>query len=619
MLERPPAHDRPEVPDPAGAPSRRVAAGELRAALEARDQENTLLMQLLRETIADQTPARLLRQIIAHLQAALPCRAAFIYLWDAAQERLVLRGASDRYAQYVGRISMRLDEGLAGWAARTGEPVMLRERAIEDARFRYFPELEEERYQAMLTVPMRGSDGAIEAVISMHTIAPQEFTEEHAHLVGALAPILGSGIAAARLHEQTLRTLDVVSHLSGLIGSLRPIDEALPALADTAQRATASAYVALVLAEPGRDTLSLHVFGDARREHTTLSQQPWEAIARRLEPGGAQLPGLEMPQDLACMVSPLVAGGKRVGMLACYRQDYRPYGGDDLALLEVIADQVAIAVKNSQLAELLAERDAPARLFQDLRQGPGEAEDLVRRRAALLGCDLGQPHLPLVLEPVGTAKDERRLVQRRVAARLHSWLDEGYPGSLVHADVAMIQALVRLPPALVGAEFPSTELARALERDAGVAVRGGFGRACRRPGDYARGFAEAHEALRVERILAQGSVVSFDALGVARYLSAIPRPEAGDDLQDRYQDGVAALVAHDERRGTTLVETLDVYLGCGGSLARAAARLYVHRNTLVQRLEKIHELTGFDPRESDHWLALQVVIKLSRLWRSAAP
>ncbi len=90
----------------------------------------------------------------------------------------------------------------------------------------------------------------------------------------------------------------------------------------------------------------------------------------------------------------------------------------------------------------------------------------------------------------------------------------------------------------------------------------------------------------------------------------------GDEVRDRYQDSVDRVVAYDARKNTTLLETLDVYLSRGGNIARTAAQLYMHRNTLVQRLEKLHDLLGFDPHDSDHWLALHIALKLARL---AAP
>src|SRR5262249_44517010 len=154
---------------------------------------------------------------IEHLVAALGCHGAFIYLWDPARQRLVLRGASERYRQMIGRIELGLGEGLVGWSALMSKPAMVRERALEDPRFRYFPELQEELFQAILTVPMTGADGSVVAVVSLHTIAPQEFTEEHARLVAAMAPILGGAIETSELYENTARKLTVLSTLSGLM------------------------------------------------------------------------------------------------------------------------------------------------------------------------------------------------------------------------------------------------------------------------------------------------------------------------------------------------------------------------------------------------------------------
>ena len=173
---------------------------ELRAGLEARTQENAVLLQMIADVISTLKLDQVLQHIVEHLVAAFDCHAAFVYLWEPGRERLVLRGASEPYRHFIGRIELGRGEGLVGWSALTRKPAMLRERALEDPRFRYFPELEEERFQAMLTVPMTGSDGAVVAVVSMHTVAPQEFTDEHVRQVGA------HGAAAGR-RDRDLRDL----------------------------------------------------------------------------------------------------------------------------------------------------------------------------------------------------------------------------------------------------------------------------------------------------------------------------------------------------------------------------------------------------------------------------
>ena len=66
----------------------------------------------------------------------------------------MLRAASPRYSSFVGKLELGLDEGLAGWVARTKTPEFIRENAMADPRMKFVPELEEEQ----LPVDGRGAD-----------------------------------------------------------------------------------------------------------------------------------------------------------------------------------------------------------------------------------------------------------------------------------------------------------------------------------------------------------------------------------------------------------------------------------------------------------------------------
>jgi len=635
-----PASDRAELA------RLRLENAELRAGVDARAQENALLVRMIADVISTVKLDQVLGHIVEHLVAGIGCHDAFIYLWDVPLQRLVLRAASGRYRRHIGRISMGLGEGLAGWSAATRTPVMLGERALDDPRFRYFPELEEELFQAILTVPLTGADGSVVAVINLHTVAPQEFTAQHVRLVEAVAPLLGGAIETSELYENTTRKLAVLSTLSALapaVRSGRSLDEALHALAETTVRVTASDLCALVLAEPGLSRLSVRAYrrqtGDATTAVVALppssvERRSWDQLAARVSPASLGLSvgsappmtGRSGPSGSGPSVgisAPLVATGEQLGLILCYRAVPRPYADDDTALLNIIANQTAIAIKNSQLADLLDERDVPARLFHDLEQGADDDEELVWRRAALLGCDLARPHAPVVLDVAGGVPpgDGRRAAYESVAAAARRWLTGAHSGSLVHAADAEALALVRLTHDDTGGG-PADDLDAALaavEQETGLRLVAGVGGACQAPHAYRRGFAEAREALRVARALSEGGhgqrgtaiVIHFNRLGALRYLSRLP-VTSGDDLPDRYQESVERVAGYDARKHMALLETLETYLTCGGNIARASERLYVHRNTLVQRLEKLHELLGFDPRDSDHWLALHIALTLRR-------
>lgn len=69
---------------------------------------------------------------------------------------------------------------------------------------------------------------------------------------------------------------------------------------------------------------------------------------------------------------------------------------------------------------------------------------------------------------------------------------------------------------------------------------------------------------------------------------------------------VLPLVDYDRERGSDLVKTLSVYFDAGANASETADRLFLHRNSLLYRLERIGELTGLDLKDPDARLALQL-------------
>ncbi|HBQ94212.1 MAG: helix-turn-helix domain-containing protein [Firmicutes bacterium] len=61
-----------------------------------------------------------------------------------------------------------------------------------------------------------------------------------------------------------------------------------------------------------------------------------------------------------------------------------------------------------------------------------------------------------------------------------------------------------------------------------------------------------------------------------------------------------------------LLWTLQVYLDCNGQVREAAKRLYVHRNTLAYRLERLQDLLGCDLKELDTIIDLRLALDFYR-------
>lgn len=73
-----------------------------------------------------------------------------------------------------------------------------------------------------------------------------------------------------------------------------------------------------------------------------------------------------------------------------------------------------------------------------------------------------------------------------------------------------------------------------------------------------------------------------------------------------FRELVVPLSDYDLERGSDLTKTLSVYFETGTNASETADRLFLHRNSLLYRLERIQELTGLDLKEPDARLSLQL-------------
>jgi DNA-binding PucR family transcriptional regulator len=69
---------------------------------------------------------------------------------------------------------------------------------------------------------------------------------------------------------------------------------------------------------------------------------------------------------------------------------------------------------------------------------------------------------------------------------------------------------------------------------------------------------------------------------------------------------IEPLREYDRTRRSDLVLTLKTYFSAGGNASEAADRLFLHRNSMLYRLERIQKLTGLDLRDDRVALALQL-------------
>ena len=557
-------------------------------------RENETLYAVIGMVSSSLSLDRVLGGIVDIATDATDCHACFIYFVEDGT--LVLRAASPRYAHLVDKLSWGLDEGLTGWVARTKTPAFIRENAMGDPRMKYVPEIEEERFQSMVAVPILGKGERVIGVIVLHTKAPREFEDDVLNFLVHTAWLVAGAIQNAQLYEETRRRVDELTTLTQLSQTLAAVterDELYAAVTRGARQLLTADSCQIWRLAPEDDELALAV------------ADPPDSTAAR--PGRAalllDLMRREKNAHDGLLVAPLVAGDEQLGIICCVTGGGRAFTDAEAELLQAVADQTAVGLKKAELIERLTAEHVVKDMFDALESGTLATAEA---KAGEAHWDFSRPHALLRIERAPENADGPPWPE--LASRAQAQLRRRHPLGLFDGGRESMRAIVPLHAGDAGAVERLHETCDELGRDSGLTI--GISEVDRGLAGAPRRMREAVDAATVGRSLAAGGgAVAYGQIGVYRYLVHMKLDQAP---QDCYGRAVAELMKYDRRRNAQLVETLECYLDSRSSVAASARALFIHPNTVRQRLERIERITGLDLRAAD-LLSLELALKLARL------
>ena len=125
--------------------------------------------------------------------------------------------------------------------------------------------------------------------------------------------------------------------------------------------------------------------------------------------------------------------------------------------------------------------------------------------------------------------------------------------------------------------------------------------------DLARSFKEAQVALEVGKVFdTEKNIISYENLGIGRLIYQLPTTLCEMFLAEVFKKG--SLESLDRETLTTIQCFFENNL----NVSETSRKLFVHRNTLVYRLEKIRKLTGLDLREFEHAITFKVALMVKK-------
>ena len=125
--------------------------------------------------------------------------------------------------------------------------------------------------------------------------------------------------------------------------------------------------------------------------------------------------------------------------------------------------------------------------------------------------------------------------------------------------------------------------------------------------DLSRAYKEARIALEVGKVFdTEKTYISYDNLGIGRLIYQLPTSLCEIFLEEVLKKESLSTLDHET------LGTVQSFFENNLNVSETSRKLFVHRNTLVYRLEKIRKLTGLDLRQFDDAVTFKVALMVKK-------
>jgi sugar diacid utilization regulator len=498
-------------------------------------------------------------------------------------------------------------------------------------------------YRSILLLPLILDD--LQGVVTFGSPEPHHFSDEEITLANAIAQQVLIAIENARHYEHEKQRVEQLEKLNQMIAEQNRL---LQRSADTH-----TALTHLVLDDAGMDGIlkALRALLDnpvaIENEYFQLLgySDDWDHFDKHrrasIEAGGTApevftdpeitvildalrqnrravlIPKLqEIGIEKRRIVAPILAGGDILGYV-WVMESLRPFEDHDFVTVEQAALVLALEMMK-QRASYETELRLKADFLDDLLSDePMNQADLFQR-ASVLGYNLDSPSLVLVVDSTlasieKISLEKARYLNRQAVMRVQQTVSERYPENLVANQSSRILVIVPIRSGGEELDLEISPLAQDIHHrlrriDPALHTMIGVGNPCGEISEIRTTYRQACRAIDAARSLGRvNETIRISDLGIYGLLF---REDANDELRAFALESLSPLIDYDRQYNTDLLTTLDRYLTHQGKLAETARNLYIHVNTLRQRLERIEDVLEIDLQEPMVRLNLQLALSI---------
>lgn len=310
----------------------------------------------------------ILNEVVKLVTETTKADSVFVYLFDEKGTHLTLMASKTPHKGELGNVILKVGEGITGWVAKENKPVAIGKSAYMDKRFKTFEVLPEDKYEAILSAPVYSKEKVI-GVINVQHRQPHEYAKNTINLISLIARQIGGAIEHARMYEQAKQKalqFDALNKVSQSITSENYLDEILNLIVVvTANMLNSKICSIMLLDKKGNDlvmkatqALSLEyvkkpnlkanegIIGDVlmKKQPITVDDVRHEERYRFKE--------LAIREGLTSMLAvPMIVKEQAIGVVTVYTKDVHVFAKEEIEVLQIIANQAAVAVENTKLVD----------------------------------------------------------------------------------------------------------------------------------------------------------------------------------------------------------------------------------------------------------------------------
>jgi transcriptional regulator with GAF, ATPase, and Fis domain len=171
------------------------------------EQQLRLFQKISRFMVREMSLQEVLGGVVSLVVEFTQGDSCLIYLLD--NDELVLCASNTPHPSTIGKVRLRLNEGLTGWVARERRLLAISREAYKDPRFKSFGELPEDGFEAFLSAPIIARNRVVGVINVQHRL-PHQHTGGEMEVLTTVGEQIGCVLVLARMEPTAVESANHV-------------------------------------------------------------------------------------------------------------------------------------------------------------------------------------------------------------------------------------------------------------------------------------------------------------------------------------------------------------------------------------------------------------------------